>query len=137
MNGLYVLGAELSPGAATSRGSSTGLTPEQAASAVSHRAVIVQVRNATQLAQKQGLAASLAAALAPETIENKVLDTIRSKISDAMKKEGVDAAVAVVEPANWQPLNGERTILTTVAVTATGGLVAMLVWNFLRKKRVA
>lgn len=99
------------------------------------RAILIQVRNAAQLARSQGTLASLAQAVAPATIENKVNAQISSEISSALKAKGVDASVTIVDPVGFKPANGAH-IAADIAIglTTFGGIA--LIWRLLIGKRI-
>jgi hypothetical protein len=68
--------------------------------------ILIRVRNPAQLARREGGVAALAQALAPETVEEKIHKTIADRLRNALKNEGVDAEVTLVEPAAYKAAHG-------------------------------
>src|SRR4051812_37418078 len=90
------------------------------------QAILIRVKNAGQLARSQGAVASLAQSVAPETIEAKVYDEMRKKLSSSLKDQGVDAEVSIVSAGGWKPVSGGGSS-NTVKYAAFGiGGVALL-----------
>ena len=67
------------------------------------KAILIHVRNPAQVARQQGGVAALAQALAPDTVEEKIHATIADRLRGALRNEGVDAEVTLVEPSNLKP----------------------------------
>jgi len=93
-----------------------------------NRAILIRVNNAAQLARSQGSIASLAQTIAPATIEGKVYDEIAKKISEALKKEHVDATVNVAEPVGWKSADGKQ-VWSDVGLALGGVGIIALVWG--------
>ena len=93
-----------------------------------NRAILIRVNNAAQLARSQGAIASLAQTVAPATIEGKVYDEIAKKISEALKKEHVDATVNVAEPVGWKSADGKQ-VWSDVGLALGGVGIIALVWG--------
>lgn len=70
------------------------------------RGLLIRVHNPAQLARKQGGVAALAQALAPETVEEKIYSEMAGRLKQALRNEGVDASVSIVDPANFQGSSG-------------------------------
>lgn len=96
------------------------------------RGVLIQVHNSAQLARSQGAIASVAQALAPETIDAKVLDQIKSELAKALKEKGVDAVVTVVDPASFRPADGSH-IWVDVAAGVGGAGVLIVLWELITR----
>jgi len=61
--------------------------------------ILIRVRNPVDLARKQGGVAALAQMLAPATVDEKIHQEIANRLRGALKNEGVDAEVSLVEPS--------------------------------------
>jgi hypothetical protein len=79
-----------------------GVAPDQRGNAV-----LVRVNNVADVVQQQGQLASLARALAPQTIEAKVYSTLAAKLKASLAEAGVDADVNVVNPAGYVPAKSD------------------------------
>ncbi len=102
--------------------------------AATNRAVLIRVNNAAQLAKKQGAVATIAEAIAPKTIEAKVYDEMVKKLSGALRDQGVDATVVVVEPADVK-LAGPSPIWKALALGMLGLGGAYVGYKFIRRGR--
>jgi hypothetical protein len=67
------------------------------------KAILIRVRNPAELARKQGGAAAIAQMLAPNTVDEKIHATIADRLRGALRNEGVDAEISIVEPDNVRP----------------------------------
>ena len=81
--------------------------------AISQPDRVIQVRLADPIAvaKKQGAIASLATSLLPETITQKVYEEAVKKFQDALRAEGVQADVRIVDAVTLQPVgpsSGDR-----------------------------
>lgn len=65
-------------------------------------AILIRVRNPSDLARKQGGAAAVAQMLAPNTVDEKIHSTIADRLRGALKNEGVDAEITLVEPSGFK-----------------------------------
>jgi len=97
--------------------------------AKSQRALLIKVKNAGQLASKQGIIATAASALLPETVEGKVYDEMKKKLASALSDEGVDAEIKVVEPAAYKA-SGASPIWKPMALGLAGIGVLTLLYKF-------
>lgn len=79
-----------------------GLAPDKRGNAV-----LIRVNNVANVVQQQGQLASLAQALAPQTIESKVYATLADKLKTSLADQGVDADVSVVNPAGYAPAKSD------------------------------
>lgn len=70
-------------------------------------AVLIRVNNVASVVQREGQLASLAQALAPQTIESKMYSTLASKLKASLAEQGVDADVNVVNPAGYTPCKSD------------------------------
>ncbi len=111
------------------------LSPEAkaAAAAGTGRAVLIRVKNVPELVQKQGGGiGSALQKLAPATLETKVLDTMRMKLAEEFKKQGVDADVSVVASAGFMPA-GSSPIWKPLAITFGSLGLAALIWKLVKR----
>lgn len=70
--------------------------------------ILIRVRNPVDLARREGGVAALAQALAPATVEEKINKTIADRLRGALKNEGVDAEITIVEPAAYRTAGGSN-----------------------------
>lgn len=66
------------------------------------KAILIHVRNPAQVARQQGGVAAIAQMLAPDTVEEKIHSTIADRLRGALRNEGVDAEVSIVEPSAFR-----------------------------------
>ncbi len=74
--------------------------------AIGGRGLLIRVHNPAQIARGQGGVAALAQALAPETVEEKIYSEMAGRLKQALRNEGVDASVSIVDPSNFQSASG-------------------------------
>lgn len=98
------------------------------------QAILIRVKNASELARSQGAVATFAEALAPATVGTKVLSTIAAQLKSALKGNNVDAEVTVVDPAGWEPASNKFVQDVGFAVGGAGALAAAW-WLFFGRKR--
>jgi hypothetical protein len=94
-----------------------------------NRAVLIRVNNAEQLARSQGALASFAQAVAPATVEKRVLDAVRDKVDTYLKGQSIDATVELVEQDKFRAADGTSHIARDmgIALMAVGGVA--LLWR--------
>jgi hypothetical protein len=85
--GLDILGASYFPSHAI------GATTTQ-------RVIVVDIKDPTAVAKKQGALASLASSILPEFVNDKVYDEVAKQLGPALKDKGVDADVKVVDASS-------------------------------------
>lgn len=92
--------------------------------AATNRGILIKIRNAAELARSQGALASIAAQIAPATIEAKVYDEMRKRLASSLKDSHVEADVMIVEPTAFQTADGKHVAHDVgVGLVAAGGIV--------------
>jgi hypothetical protein len=138
-HGLDVLGAETeddSLGATTPSGPLGSLVPGGLLPGKKKRAILVQINNAPQLAAAEaGTAGVWASSIAPDTIEQQVYIAASDKLATAMRAQGVDATVKVVDASNWTLDSDDLGVAKYTALGFAGaGVLGLLGYFWLRKK---
>ena len=98
------------------------------------KAVLIKVKNAAELARSQGAVASFAQALAPASIEAKVISTVAAQLKSALRDKGVDADVSVVEPGAYTSA-GVSHIASDLGFAIGGAGVAGLIYWLVKRWR--
>jgi hypothetical protein len=99
---------------------------------VTNQAIVIRVRNAADLVRRSGAIASFAQQLLPTTLESEVYSRMAKELDQGLRAKGVDAEVAVVEPAGWRPV--PNISLKSAAIGAgAAGLFATLLWLWWRR----
>jgi hypothetical protein len=98
------------------------------------QAILIQVKNAAELARSQGAVASLAQSIAPETIEAKVYSAMAEKLADSLKKEHVDATITIVNPVGYESAGGIHWLDVGLGAAIVGSLALILRFTGRRKK---
>lgn len=99
-----------------------------------NRAILIRVKNAGQLASAQGSAAGLMAGIAPAMIEGKVYDEVSSKLRAALKTQGVDADVSIVEPNSFRsPADNSPPWQSPLFIAGGVGVLGLLGYLMLRR----
>ncbi len=96
------------------------------------RVIQIRVKNAGELAAKQGgVAGAVAAQLVPETIESVVLNKMVQQFGASLKEKGVDAEVVVVPLGSPVPPPSQRGPFLKGMVASAGlGGAGYAAWRF-------
>lgn len=101
------------------------------------RAILIRVRNAGDVARKQGALASLATALVPATVEARVYEEMAARLDGDLKANGIDAEVSVIADASRPSSPGAGdggAFLRGAAVGVGGAGVVWLAWRFVFRR---
>jgi hypothetical protein len=99
-----------------------------------NRALLIKIKNPAELARSQGAVAAFVQTLAPSTIEAKIYEAMREKLSAALKAENVDAEVTIVEPKAFKAAGVSHVARDVgLVVAGVGGLALM--WHFFKRKK--
>ena len=106
------------------------------AAAAPDRIITIRVKNATQLAKDRGGVAALAAIGIPKVVEAEVYDEMAKELGAELRRNKVDADVAVVDARGFgsapasRPTDGRSFLIGAAAGVGTAGLVG-LAWKLL------
>jgi len=138
-HGLDVLGSDGdddSLGATTPSGPLSSLLPGGLLPGKKRRAIVIQINNAPQLAAAEaGTAGVWASSIAPDTIEQQVYIAASDKLATALRAQGVDATVKVMDATNWSLDSDDLGAAKYTAMGFAGaGVLGLLGYFWLRKK---
>lgn len=103
--------------------------------AESAKAILIRLRDPGALARTQGSVASFAQALAPATIEAKVLETVKDQIGQSFKDKGIDADISIVQPGNFALADNSHIAADVGFAIGGAGMIGLFWFLFSRGRR--
>jgi hypothetical protein len=96
--------------------------------------ILVRLRDPGAVARSQGAMASLAATVAPATIEAKVYAEVARQLKSKLAAQGIDVDVQVVEPTAFKSTGGSH-IATDIGFAIGGAGVLAVLWYLFSGKK--